>query len=705
MALTLEQVSKMTKAQAKEELMRRHNITTEEEFKKLRLRLRSERVEQHEQARREEEEEQLAKENRIKNLQEVANRDLIDGLPTPLRKEFDEALNAGKISSPDFPGSRLIEPLGAVATGIASQIGSGLAGAVTAPFQGSEKATQNIKDIQEKFTFSPKTKSGRAGLKTLGDLVQSATDIINFPISGLAGLAELTTGQGLDQADSTVSSIQERGVGETLGDRILEETGSPLLAAAGETLPEAILLGMGVKKIPGAKPKIGVSEAKNIDEVLKAGKARNIDVLTSDIFPPKTIFKRLAQQFAERIPVLGTGGKRAKQQAQRIKALEELDSSLPSVNPESIFESLQKSADKKKIAAGNRINKITTDLNFIGNTQTGPIPVANSIKNIDKAIDRLTSVGKLPDASLLKTLEELKITAKEAGLDFKTLREFRTDARSIVDKVDPVGRSQLRSSDKATMDKVISGITRDLDDYVLQQLGTEGLRRYKHADNIYRQEARKLTKSRLKIILDKGDLKPELVNNLLFSSSPSEINLLFKNLDTQGRQHARVALYRRALENSAKGNGLSPSKFITELDKLKNNFNVFFRDGGKAELNGLRRLLKSTQRASEAGVVTPTGQATQFSIATGATAGAAVGSNVALASLFLAGTVGLSARIFNSSGVRDMLIKLGKSKKRSTLEADLLKSIPIAIEQSNQTLARENEKIKQAPNVNTSREL
>jgi len=581
---------------------------------------------------------------------------------------------------------RILEPAATIATGIPATIAGGIAGAVSAPFVGTEEAEDIIKGTQEALTFQPRTEAGRAGLETVGDLMQQGIDIANFPISGLAGLGELITGQGVEQAAETIKAVQERGVGKTLGQRTLEETGNPVAATIAEIVPEAVLLSLGIRKTPKGTPDITPQRAREIEQVLQASQKQGVDVLTSDIFRPKSIFSRMAQQFSERVPIIGVGGKRATQQTQRIEALEVLEQSIPRVEAADIVAGLTTSANKVRVAAGKRISAVAESMDA-----AGTVPVASTIKRIDKAIEKLSRPGKLESPDLIKDLANLKQTATEAGSSFSSLREFRTDARAIVDKVDIAGRSQLRSTDKALMDNVIGGITKDLDNFVLKSSGERGLSRYKAADRVYAQEATKLTKSRLKTVLDKGDIKPELVNNLLFSSAPSEVKLLFKNLDTSGRQNARMSLYRRALDKATKQGQISPQRFISEVDKLKDNFNVFFRGEAKAELNGLKRLLSETERAGVAGVVTPTGQAMQLPAATFVAGAAATGNMAAIATLLGASTIGMAARAYESAGVRNILIRLGKTPKRSTLEADLIRSMPALLEQAGRVTEQEQQ--------------
>lgn len=568
-----------------------------------------------------------------------------------------------QISPENVPGQQEPSTLRGVAE-LAATVGSGLiaeplagiAGGVMAALPGEPGAgARAIEATRKALTFVPR-EAGQALAQNIGEAIPDV-------VKEAAGVA----GEAVTRLEDI--SIQKFG---------------PEVTTALRVLPEAILLRLGIRKVPGGLPDISPQRAKELKSILQASERTGIDVLTSDVFEPKSIFSRLSRQFAERVPLLGTGGKRAAQQEQRIAALDDLEQSLPRVEAQDIFTSLQGSVTKRKNAAGSRLNAVVTGLDPLG-----AVPVTNTTKAVDVAIARLNRPGKQPDPALLKELETLKATAPDAGSSFSSLREFRTDARSVADKVDVTGRSQLRSTDKALLDNVTDGITRDLDSFVLSNTNQRDLQRYKAADNVYRQEARILTKSRIKNVLDAGDIKPELVNNLLFSSSPSEVKLLFNNLGSSGRQNARIALYRRALDRATKQGQISPQRFTSELDKLRDNFDVFFRGESRAELNGLKRLLETTSQAGKSGVVGPTGQTLQIPSALALGAAAGTGNVIAIATILGAGTVGLSARAFESSGVRDTLIRLGKAPRRSTLGIDLKKSLPALLELSGRVLAQE----------------
>ena len=381
---------------------------------------------------------------------------------------------------------------------------------------------------------------------------------------------------------------------------------------------------------------------------------------------------KLSRNLAELAP-LGTGKTRAVQQEARTQAVQQLDRDTPPIDSEQIFQSLQRSVNKVKRAAGKRINDVVEEM-----TPFGAVPVQNTNKAIDKAIGKLTRRGKIQNQTVINDLEEIRTTLNSAPQNFKQLREFRTDIRDLVNKVDPAGRSQLRSSDQVLMDDVMRGVTDDLDTFVKANIGTDKtaireFNRYKAADKAYAQEAAILTKSRLKNVLDKGDVKPELVNNILFSSSPSEVKLLHRNLDAAGRQNARLALMRNALDKATVKGEVNVDRFTTQLNKFRKQFNVFFRNQDRQELEGLERVLVATTRAQQFTATPPTGQTLLLPAATGAVA---YGDFIGSLKFMLAGaTLGMISRAYESAGARNLLIRIAKTKKGSKLERDLVDSL------------------------------
>ncbi len=174
-----------------------------------------------------------------------------------LPEGFEIEQPAQQIVQPDFPGAAVIEPARAVVSGLGRAIAGGIIGIGAAlpvpeilqalnPFEKEGAGAETVRAFQE-GAFQPTTEAGRQGLEALGGLVQKGIDIANFPISGIAGLITFVSGQGLDQAVETIKSIQEKGLSTTAGQRVFEETGSPLAATIAETLPTAAAALFGLK--------------------------------------------------------------------------------------------------------------------------------------------------------------------------------------------------------------------------------------------------------------------------------------------------------------------------------------------------------------------------------------------------------------------------------------------------------------------------
>lgn len=200
-----------------------------------------------------------------------------------------------------------LEPARAIGSGLTRSIGGGWSGIAAAVIPGGRTGAEQVEAVTA-GTFQPQTEAGQAGLKTLGDLAQKGIDIVNFPISGLGGLLELITGGGLEQAVDTIKSVQERGAGVTAGERVFEETGSPLLATEAQVAPEAFaeilgLKGAGAAIVPVSRAGKIVEAAFTRQSATKQRIARLIDEGSTDV---ETAKFRLEEPKASPAPETGT---------------------------------------------------------------------------------------------------------------------------------------------------------------------------------------------------------------------------------------------------------------------------------------------------------------------------------------------------------------------------------------------------------------
>jgi hypothetical protein len=393
---------------------------------------------------------------------------------------------------------------------------------------------------------------------------------------------------------------------------------------------------------------------------------QNLPLMTSDVAPPETFAGRAAQSLAEKIPVVGTGGARAEQQAARSSQIKSVAEQYGLPSDEEIIKSLNKKSDKIAKAAGNRYTSI------IDQMSGSVVEPRSTISVIDSQLSKLNVPGSIKNPKLTKILQTVKDDISSGSQDINLLRDNRTKFRETIKGESTV----LNDTEQRVIDSVYKAMTDDIVNAVSKKLGPDAASRMRQADAVWSRESRAIKNTKLKNLFNKGDIKPEEASKMLFSNDKSEINTLFSALDTTGRQNARAAVIQRAFERSEG----SPEKFLNEMKKMRNQTQAFFKGKEGRELNGLINYLQYTKEAGKAAVTTKTGQeAVQL--------GAPVAVMADVGTTGGLGTAGFAAygalsRIYESPAVRDLMAKMAGIKPGSTafeklanqLEAELNKA-------------------------------
>jgi hypothetical protein len=113
------------------------------------------------------------------------------------------------------------EPALTMLTGAVADIASGLAGMHASRYLGPMKGADVVEEVQQAYTYMPQSEEGMGGLQAAGEFMQPLGDIIS-------------------------------GAEQTLGQRTLEATGSPALAAIAHSIPTAIMEGVVLKGLGAA---------------------------------------------------------------------------------------------------------------------------------------------------------------------------------------------------------------------------------------------------------------------------------------------------------------------------------------------------------------------------------------------------------------------------------------------------------------------
>ncbi|MBT0729511.1 injection protein [Rosenbergiella nectarea] len=376
----------------------------------------------------------------------------------------------------------------------------------------------------------------------------------------------------------------------------------------------------------------------------------NLPLMTSDVVPPQTFTGRSAQAAAEKIPVVGTGSLRRDQQNARSQLIQDYASSFGQASPDDIVQSLKNQVSKVKQAAGQRLSDVDSAMSSVGTIQP-----TQTLSAIDGAISNLSRLGKAADTQTISKLQSYRDELAN-GADFGLLRDFRTQFRQDV-KGD---RTSWPNKSEALVNRVYQAMTGDINKSVSDNLGSQTAYKYQQANAAYANQAQQVNNTRLKSILQKGDLTPEVANNLLFSSKPSEVKALYSSLDQTGRSSARAAVVGKAFEKS----GGSPDKFLNELNRMSSQTGILFKGEDRQYLNGVTNYLDQTRRAARAGAVTPTGQELlQFGAPTAAAADLLHNGGVGTLSF---GAFGLLSRAYESKPFRSAMIRLANTPKGST---------------------------------------
>lgn len=375
-------------------------------------------------------------------------------------------------------------------------------------------------------------------------------------------------------------------------------------------------------------------------------KEHNAPLLTSDVAPPRTFVGKSAQSAAEKIPFAGTGAVRAEQQEVRSKLVEDFAQRFGAYDPSEIVSSLKRQTSKIKQAAGAARERVMTQMQGV------TVTPSNAIKAIDGEIARLSSsptgaARKTADTSTIQKLQDYKDDLL-AENSFENLEQLRTNFRTDVKGE----RMIMPNRSEAAINRIYNAMSKDMDEAVASNLPPDVARKWGQQNAIFRSEAEKVKRTRLKGILEKGDLTPETVNTMLFSNKPSEVKSLYLSLDNRGRDAMRAGLIGKAMEKSAG----SPDRFLGELNKMGKTIGIAFKGEDRKFAEGLQKYLAHTKQASAASVMTPTGQQMMQIAAPAAVTGdiLTTGGATTLGALGYGGL----ARVYESAPVRNAVMRL-----------------------------------------------
>lgn len=493
-------------------------------------------------------------------------------------------------------------------------------------------------------------------LSKAGDLGGAGLSLVGAGISGLAGLAaEAVPGQGV---------TGERKFAEDM-------TGMAMFAvpelAGGSSIPARM-----AATAPKAAPVVAKAAPKIAEDVAAADRL-GIPVMRSDVKPPSTALGKVAQRVGEGIPVAGTAGMRAKQFKARAAAVADFvqeyvgDTILPAIDNVTSAMLEKRSADLKRFTGMKTavVEKLK---------EKGAVPVPKATAEIDKQIANLKAqrLGELNP--VIAKLEDFKRSLADQPLD--VLEKNRKAVGSAF--ADP-GLASIRDAGEKALSAIYGPLRDDISAFIKGAGGASEAAKWQRANAQLSEMAGQLKDGALKRTLTKGEATPETVRSMLFSQKPSDVRRLAENLPENGKAAARTAIVQEAIAKSGGIENISVERFVNALERLNSQIGVFFKGEDLEAASGLVRALKLTEQAAKAGAApltgvqnVPTGVALLVSSLTG---GSLTGSVAAL------GTIGTIARIYESTGVKTALRRLGKMEGPKA-QASGLKMLESALKQA-----------------------
>ncbi|HCI7636280.1 TPA: DNA transfer protein [Escherichia coli] len=414
------------------------------------------------------------------------------------------------------------------------------------------------------------------------------------------------------------------------------------LAAQGVLSAAAKGIGRGITAVRGE-----ISPADQ--QLLKRAAAADVPVMTSDVVPPKTKLGNQLQGYSEGV-IAGTGPMRAAQQDARTKLVNRFTEKYGDYDPSVVVDSLKSGVAREKSLAKSKLN------NLSGRMVGKPVDTSGAIRAIDGAVNELGKLKGVSDTQTISALNDYKNAIQEItnGDDaFELLDKLRTQFR-----IDVKGdRTVLPSMSQTMINRVYNSLTNSLSKSIAKGLSPKDASAWRAVKADYAKMATHATQTRLKNVLNKGDLTPEAVNTIVYGQYGSDIARLYGKLDQKGKDMLRAAYISKIADKV----GDSPQKMMTELGKLQKQANgqvfktVFGGKNGK-EIEGMLSILDATKRASEANVVTKTGMTLAPLVR--------VIGNLKTGGALLAGEtgIGLMSRVYESPMARNALLRLANTK-------------------------------------------
>lgn len=497
---------------------------------------------------------------------------------------------------------------------------------------------------------------------------------------------------GAAAAGRAVQAAAGPGVAREVGRTLAQQPGIQVAGGAGAGLAGQIAaeeglfpsaqvaasLGGGLLAGRLAAPRTSITAPRaDITLAERAG----IPVMTSDVMPPTTFASKWLQATGEKIPFVGTGPVRQQQQLQRIDAVRDVLRQYGADDVSQLSDDVMRDLLKTRSGLLAKYSSQKQEV-FDKLANSGSVPMTRTTQAIDQEISRLQGLKTKEVEPIIARLQDWK-----DAVQGQNIQNIETLRKQIGESFKAPELAGVRSTGEKSLSSIYGPLKQDMEDFIATIGDRRDVTKWKVANARLAETANDLRNASLKTMLVRGDVKPEIIQNVLFKGKPSEIRSLYAKLSPEGKATARSAIIAKAGSDAeitfAGQKSYSPEQFASSVKKMGDSIGVFFSGKDLEQVQGLVRVLNMTKRASEAGVAPPTGvQIVPFIAAdvVSSTFGGPVGATV------VAGGTGFLARLYESAPVRNMLINIGKTKAGSAEEAELAKRLFATIQSQAESL-------------------
>jgi len=548
----------------------------------------------------------------------------------------------------------------------------GVAAPVGAALGGGALLASKVLGVDQPFVEKLNELMTRAGV------AEPRTAIERLFQSAAGSAADVATGVGAGQALAKTAAPLAQAAGGILAEQpaaqLASGVGSGLAAQAAQELgadpatqAAAALIG-GMAGSRAARTQVVPAAKATAAEraIVAEGEKIGVPVLTSDVAPPRTFMGKAAQAAGERVPFVGTGPVREAQQTARVQAVRDVLTEYGAASAAQASDAVMADLAATRRAELGKLTGLKGEV-ITRLSQAGTVPVPGATSAIDQQIAKLRGLKTKELEPVIARLEDWKQSIQ--GQNLTNIEDLR---KQLGESFKAPELASVRSTGEKSLSSIYGALRDDMSAFIRDNGQPQDIAKWQDANKKLASMTGELKTAALKTALDRGTESPEAIRGLLFSSKPSDVRLLYRNLSDAGRENAKAALLAQAAEKATTNDVLSVERFVSQVDKLGPQFGVFFKGDDKRRVEGLTRVLGATRRAAEAGVMTSSGQQAVpavTALAAGQVTGSTLGSLAALTG------AGAAARLYESPMVRNLLLRLPSTKVGSPEEAAILKRV------------------------------